>query len=96
MNDQYQKALSTECLVEYKRCTCNQSSLDVAAGSLKVFAAVLVAAKCNVKVGQPRADQRKECSKANQYAITNSLQHAQRDGVYQSFAHHNTFYKLAN
>ena len=53
--------------------TGNQSCFDVATGSLKVLAAVLVARKGHVKVSKSRADQGKECAKAHKNAISNSL-----------------------
>ena len=38
-----------------------------------MLAAVLVARKGHVKVGETRADQGEECAKAHENAITNSL-----------------------
>ncbi len=56
-----------------RRRTGNESCLDVAAGSLKMLAAVLVARKGHIKVGKPRADQGEECTKAHKNAISDSL-----------------------
>ena len=55
------------------RRTSNQPRLDVATSRLKVLAAVFVARKGHVKVGETRADQGKECAKAHENAISDSL-----------------------
>ena len=61
--------------------TCDQAGRDVAAGGLKVLAAVLVAAKGYIEVGQAGADQGKKAAKADEDAISNSLRQVGSDNL---------------